>query len=94
LRKENAKLLHDLTAERSLFREMADVLIEHKLRPHNGMNHYAISKVLEAYKRQNPFWQSRAQEMEAVNAPHKLVFGSDIGIEILSGRNDDKLRIK
>ena len=92
LRKENAKLLHDLKAERSLFREMADCLIEQKLRPHNPLNHRSIENVLLAYKDQNPFWKSRAQEMEEANKPHQKVFDSDVGIKILADKGQPKLK--
>jgi len=95
LRKENEKLLHDLESERSLFREMADCLIEHKLRPNNPLNYVAISKVLEAYKKQNAFWRSRAQEMHGVNYPQQVSIESDVGIKILAGSDaEKKLRIK
>ena len=92
LRRENALLLHDLTSERSLFREMADCVIEHKLRPSCGMNYLAISKVLAAYQRQNAFWRSRAQEMEEANKPHQKVFDSDLGIKILADTPQPKLK--
>lgn len=95
LRKENAKLLQDLESNRSLFRELADTLIEHRLRPtNNPLNYLAMSKVLAAYKKQNPFWRSRAQEMHEVNYPQQVSIESDIGVKILAEGSADKPRLK
>jgi hypothetical protein len=92
LRKENTKLMNDLEVERSLMREIGDVLIENKLRPFDAMNYLAIAKVLTAYKRHNPFWRSRAQEMAEANAPHQKVFTTDRGIEVLEEPQNKKLK--